>query len=146
MKLESLAPHLVIEVVPNCLSACLPTTSNAPAAISKRGNSRSAGRCPSANTAGPSGGLVDRIIVSGAPALGDDSRWAGDLLECDAWVVGTAEPVEAPIAARLQRLGERIARAARGHPAVLLAPALGGRPVLVRAGIKETYATTWDLG
>lgn len=78
--------------------------------------------------------LVDDVAVASAAGLGRDGRRAGDLLEVDVRVVGALEPVEAPVAPGLERLGEVVAVGARTDAAVAVAPAVGRSSVLAGAG------------
>ena len=89
---------------------------------------------PSRNSTGARRGLVDDIVLAHAVALGRDGGRAGHLPEGDGRVVGALEPVEAPVAARLERRREAVALAARSDSAVPLAPAVARRAVLVGAG------------
>ena len=102
-------------------------------------------RSVSRHGARPSRRLVDNVVLAGATALGRDGSRAGDLLESHGRVVGAAEPVEAPVAARLQRLREAVAVGPRMDAAVPVAPAVRGRAVLVGAGVELAYAATGDL-
>lgn len=91
------------------------------------------------------GRLVDGVVAALAAALGDDGGGARDLLELDAGVVGAAEPVEAPVAALLERGREPVARLPRADPAVPLPPPVRRRPVLVRARVVDADSAAGNL-
>ena len=93
-------------------------------------------RLPSRRAGLPSRRLVDDVVVANAAALGRDRRRAGDLPERDARVVRAAEPVEAPVAAVLERGREAVAVGPAVDAAVPVAPAVARRSVLVGAGIE----------
>jgi hypothetical protein len=71
--------------------------------------------------------------------------WAGDLPEGDAGVVGTLEPVEAPVTARLELVRERVASGTGRHATVLGAPAVCRRSPFAGAAVVDADATTGDL-
>jgi len=80
--------------------------------------------------------------LTNAVGLAGQLSGAINLLECDIWVVGVLEPVESPVAACLELLGETVAIRARGDTAVLLAPTLRRSTPLGSAGIEDTHTTT----
>lgn len=81
-----------------------------------------------------------------APRLLDQLGGAADLLERDGRVVGAAEPVEAPLAAGLEGVGEAVAVGARVDAAVAVAPAVGGGAPLVGAAVEDADAAAGHLG
>ena len=120
----------------NCsaLSSHFTTTSISPRRPKSRVFGCLAG--PYRNVGGTRRGLVDDIAGADAAGLCREGGRAGNLLERDARVVGAPEPVEAPVAARLERGRKLVAVGARRDTAVALAPAVGRRAVLVRAGVE----------
>jgi len=68
-----------------------------------------------------------------------------DLLERDGRIVGTAEPVEAPVTTGLEVLGETVALAAAADAAVPLAPSVGRGTVLVGARVEHADTATGHL-
>ena len=82
------------------------------------------------------------IVITLASRDVSQRRGALDLLEGEVWVIGVLEPVEAPLAAVLEQLGERVALVAGADTAVSLssqtAP-LGG------AAVEDADAAAGDL-
>lgn len=90
-------------------------------------------RRPSRHSRRPRRRLINRVIPANALALLGDRRRARHLLEAHRRVIRALEPVEAPVAARLELLREAVAGTAGSNTAVPLAPAVGRRAELVRA-------------
>ncbi len=80
-----------------------------------------------------------------AARLGRQLARAGHLLEGDARVVGAAEPVEAPVAAGLERGREVLAVGLGVHAAIPVTPAVGRRAILLCARIVDADAAARDL-
>jgi len=105
--------------------------------------SRGGGRSSAAAaTRGRSEDGVVAVVVALAAGAGNKFGRALDALEGEVRVVGVQEPVEAPVAAGLEGIGEAVALAARRDTAVTLA---GQTAELGSATIEETNATTGNV-
>lgn len=90
-------------------------------------------RRPSRHSRRPRRRLINRIIPANALALLGDRRRARHLLEAHRRVIRALEPVETPVATRLELLREAVAGTPRSNSSIPLAPAVGRRAELVRA-------------
>lgn len=81
-----------------------------------------------------------RLAIPNAARLIRKRLRARNLLERNIRVVSALEPVEAPVAARLELLGEAVALRARRNPAILLSPAVWRRAPLVGARVEHADA------
>jgi hypothetical protein len=96
--------------------------------------------------AGAAGGDLDgrevAVVVAAASGASDELGWALDLTEAEARVVGVLEPVEAPVAAGLEGVGEPIALVAGRDAAVALA---GQTAELGSASVEDADAAAGDV-
>jgi hypothetical protein len=88
------------------------------------------------------GSLGDGVVGADAARLLRDGLGAGNLLERDARVVGSLEPVEAPVASSLDLGWETVAIASGVDAAVSVAPAVRRGSVLVRACVELSVSTS----
>lgn len=87
----------------------------------------------------------NRLSTSRAAAARGNLGGTRHLPEVDGRVVGAAEPVEPPVAAGLQRLGEAVALLAVADASVLRSPAVRGRSPLVGAAVEDADAAAGNL-